>query len=310
MELSEAILNDKPDSEIRARIYGIDIQMKTFEFYFGMCLLHSILSHTDNLSKTLQHSALSAAEGQRLVKMTTTTLQSMRSEKMFVLFWQKIVMQTNELDISEPTLLRRRKAPRRYEVGSSSAEVPLSSPVVQYRAIYYETINTVIACIRIRFQQEGYQTYSKLEQMLALDGQSKEEVDKIIQFYGSDFQKTTLLTQLHLFHSTFPADKRICIYSIVTLVKNMSMGENILIDQVTKLIHLLFVMPATNGISERSCSAMRRIKTYLRSTMSQGRLNGTMVLHVHKNLTDNLDLKSISNFISKSDYRKSKFSVV
>ena len=68
-------------------------------------------------------------------------------------------------------------------------------------------------------------------------------------------------------------------------------------------------MLATNAISERSFSAMRRIKTYLRSTMSQGRLNATMVLHVHKMLTDGLDLKSIcKDFISKSDYRKTKFS--
>ena len=66
-------------------------------------------------------------------------------------------------------------------------------------------------------------------------------------------------------------------------------------------------MPATNAISDRSFSAMRRIKTYLRSTMSQGRLNAVMVLNVHKNRTDNLDLMSVcKEFALKSDYRKSK----
>jgi len=79
--------------------------------------------------------------------------------------------------------------------------------------------------------------------------------------------------------------------------------------EVVKLVRLLLVMPATNAISERSFSAMRRIKTYLRSTMSQGRLNATMVLHIHKDLTDQLDLQSVAKcFISKSDYRKSKLS--
>ena len=53
---------------------------------------------------------------------------------------------------------------------------------------------------------------------------------------------------------------------------------------------------------------MRRIKTYLRSTMLQERLNAVMVLHVHKQLTDDLDLKVISNnFVSKVDQRKTKF---
>ena len=79
-------------------------------------------------------------------------------------------------------------------------------------------------------------------------------------------------------------------------------------SQVVTLVQLLLVMPATNAISERSFSAMRCIKTYLRSTMLQERLNATMVLHVHKESTDALNLQRLSNeFVSKSDYRKSKF---
>ena len=92
---------------------GIDSQMKTFHCYFGASLLHNVLSHTDNLSKTLQHTRLSAAEGHHLVWMTTTTI---RTEEMYKLFWQKIITQANELDIAELTLPRKRKAPRCYEV--------------------------------------------------------------------------------------------------------------------------------------------------------------------------------------------------
>ena len=49
-------------------------------------------------------------------------------------------------------------------------------------------------------------------------------------------------------------------------------------------------MPATNAESERSFSAVRRIKSYLRSTMSQQRLNHLMVLHVHSDHTDKFNL--------------------
>ena len=161
LELWETILNDKPDSETRARVNGIDSQMKTFDFYFGASLLHNVLSHTDNLSKTLQHTRLNAAEGQHLVRMTTTTLKSIRTEEMYKLFWQKIITQANELDIAEPTLPRKRKAPRRYEVGVGTGVTP-SSPEDHFKAIYYEALDTVIGCIGDRFKQEGYQMYSKL----------------------------------------------------------------------------------------------------------------------------------------------------
>ena len=55
------------------------------------------------------------------------------------------------------------------------------------------------------------------------------------------------------------------------------------------------VMPASNAMSERSFSTLRRVKTYLRSTMRQDRLNYLMILHVHKERTDALDLKEVAN---------------
>ena len=66
-------------------------------------------------------------------------------------------------------------------------------------------------------------------------------------------------------------------------------------SEVIKLLKLLLVMPATNAISERSFSALKRVKTYLRTTMTQRRLNHLMLLHVHKDKTNNIDLKEISN---------------
>jgi len=54
-----------------------------------------------------------------------------------------------------------------------------------------------------------------------------------------------------------------------------------LLDMVMKLTKIILTMPATNAISERSFSALRRMKTWLRSTMNQTRLNWCMVLHIH-----------------------------
>ena len=45
------------------------------------------------------------------------------------------------------------------------------------------------------------------------------------------------------------------------------------------------IMPATNATSERVFSAFRRVKNYVRGTVTQQRLNNLMVLHVHKDIT-------------------------
>ena len=43
------------------------------------------------------------------------------------------------------------------------------------------------------------------------------------------------------------------------------------------LATLILVMPATSALSERSFSQLRRIKSYLRSTMTQVRLNHCVI---------------------------------
>ena len=48
------------DSEIRARVIGVEAQMLTFDFLFGVSLGSLILRHSDNLSKSLQHGHMSA----------------------------------------------------------------------------------------------------------------------------------------------------------------------------------------------------------------------------------------------------------
>ena len=63
-------------------------------------------------------------------------------------------------------------------------------------------------------------------------------------------------------------------------------------------------MPASNAVSERSFSVMRRVKSYLRNTMGQARLNHLMVLNIYKEQLDKLDLMAIANeFVSGNEHR-------
>ena len=57
---------------------------------------------------------------------------------------------------------------------------------------------------------------------------------------------------------------------------------------------LMLVMPATNATSERSFSAEKRIKAYLRTTVTQERLNSFITLHIHKERTGSPKLLAVS----------------
>ena len=67
-------------------------------------------------------------------------------------------------------------------------------------------------------------------------------------------------------------------------------------SEVIALVKLYLASPATNAVSQRSASAMRRLKNWLRSTMSQERLNHCMLLSIHKEKTDEINLKCIYQY--------------
>ena len=99
------------DGEMRARIIGVDTHMHTFDFLVGISLGNLLLRHTDNLSKTLQQKSLSAAEGQRLAKLTLYVLQSLRDEDHFKNFYAQVLLDQVPFKVDAPTLPRKRKAP-------------------------------------------------------------------------------------------------------------------------------------------------------------------------------------------------------
>ncbi len=283
--------------------------MKSFRFLFGVMLGELILRHTDNLSRTLQHKTLSAAEGQEIARMTVQTLKSIRSGELFDLFWSKVSTTAEILDVEEPQLPRRRKVPRRIDDGTSAGDFH-STPKEYYRQHYYEAIDMIVTCIVNRFDQPGYRVYSEVEQLLLKASKQEDfdsELKSVCTFYKDDFNPPLLCSQLQTFGVDFnlkEGTQNTTIFNIRDYFLSLSCAQRALLSQASRLLQLLIIMPATNATSERSFSALRRVKNYLRTTMLQQRLNNLLVLHVHQECTDNLDLRSIATeFIGDSEHR-------
>lgn len=60
------------------------------------------------------------------------------------------------------------------------------------------------------------------------------------------------------------------------------LGKENFLPAVTTLLRLFGTIPVSNATAERSFSALKRLKTYLRSTMGEERLTGLALLHVNK----------------------------
>ena len=106
------------------------------------------------------------------------------------------------------------------------------------------------------------------------------------------------------FVMTTVADTVSNIVSKQSVVRSMS-------DEVEQLVRLLLTIPASSAETERSFSSLRRLKSYLHTTMKQQRLNHCTVLHEHQAALDNLDFNEIAqDFVDKCETRRATLTTV
>ena len=95
--------------------------------------------------------------------------------------------------------------------------------------------------------------------------------------------------------------------TIVSAMSERAIYQGML-QEVDKLLKLYLTFPVTTATAERSFSSLRRVKTYLRSTMTSCRLNNLFLLYIHKEKTDALALcKVAKEFVSVNSRRSHYF---
>ena len=144
----------------------------------------------------------------------------------------------------------------------------------------------------------------------------EEHLHSLIDFrkciYGKDIDIHKLSLQLQLLpdaiRSSSTTIKEVTKIQTICDVLNDQPGVKNLLTEVHKLLRIYYTIPVTTTSAERSFSALKRIKTYLRNSMTQQRLNHCMLLHVHRKETDELDLTDLGReFVTRKNDRRKEF---
>lgn len=95
--------------------------------------------------------------------------------------------------------------------------------------------------------------------------------------------KERLLTELRTFHDRCDLHEFSKLSELLKIVNENTFSD--VLCELTKLIKILLTIPMTTAEPERCLSTLKRVKTFLRNTMKQERLNALAMISIEKFLS-------------------------
>ncbi len=303
------------DTSQISKAHGFLSRMESFSFYFYLFTLISVFEKIENLNKALQAKALNFRESSMKIEVVKNLVLESRNH--FPQIWKDVCSETEKLELLEPVLPRIRKAPRRYDSDSSPHVFSVEE---FYRKKFSEIVDSVTVALNDRFDDTSQSFLKKLETFVInkdLDRtQNATVATEIITFYRDEFGCEGIDAERLILHRDMMLDllkDKCTINSIhdVLLYFQDNLPALDILPAVKTLLIIFLTLPVSTCTCERSFSAMRRLKTYLRSQLTARNLNRCSVLHVHKDLTAALNLDELMNaWITASPQRSSTFAIV
>lgn len=280
-----------------SRANGIQKQMKSGKFILGLVSSLPILKVLEGLNKILQSRSTNVSGMLDVVKSCLSNLTVLRTKEEFTKIFHRAEDLIDQFGLDEITIPRARKIPKKLDDGNSE-HYNCSYPEEKFRVVYFKAIDTASQQMRSYFESDDINEYKLLAGIL-LEGSS---IAQICTNYP-EIDCSALEREIMFFRNQF-ANQYSSMDDCRKLFSNMVPEVKRMFPQVEILLRLLLLSPASSCEAERTFSALRRLKTWLRSTMTQNRLNSVMMCHVHQENLMKLDPKMIAQkFIwnSKTD---------
>ena len=261
----------------------------------GVHIAHEVALRMEGLNQSLQGKQCTVTDMLTAVRTVQTSISDARSEKEFRNIFGKVEERADKLNLQPLERPRPRRPPARY-TGPADSHRP-DTAEEHYRQAYYAVLDRAGSELRDRFSLQsgsGLSGYQSLESMVRGD-----EV-------GEDFVRTypelsvdRLKVELNMLRSEHGKLENMT--DLVDALRSLNPATIRLFKQAETLAKLMLLCPVTSCEAERSFSGLRRVKTWLRSTMGQVRLNSAMVCMVHKERVDSVRVSEVAKRFAESN---------
>lgn len=314
----EEIARGGGNSEGAKAAPGLMILMEKFSTVLGMFVCHRVFAPIEEMAKSLQSKDITASAVRTLCNGLLRYLKDMRTNEYFKNIYDSAISMCIKLKLGQPELPRQRKTTKRigdfYRNGAET-DTEWTSPETFYRAQYFSVLDLISRQIESRFNQDTLNFLCTIEDILlrVANGEQCDDLftDDFVNEIKDDVNvkglKNEFATLKSFINETFPQIKSITtIDTIIDIFKTNKFKT--MMSETRTLLQLYLTIPMSNATAERSFSALRRVKNYLRSRLTQQHLNHHLMLYVHKSLTDSIEIEHITRtFISVTGERQKFF---
>ncbi|XP_006009466.1 uncharacterized protein LOC102349681 [Latimeria chalumnae] len=282
------------DGESRRQASVYLASLKDFHFLFLAFSYCNIFSITDILYDILQKMAVDVNYCIWQIQQMTEMIQDLRKEERFKEIFNDVA--------TIVAGLHQAAHKHRWQDGS------FEDNMRTYSRLYYEIIDNIIVQLTLRFADMKALRFLELADSSRFPSFREqfpsEAFTSLSNSYGSYFDLDRLKNEFGVIFSDDQFQK----YSVCDILHIIIENE---LRDVLKEAYLFFCLiatiPATTVSVERSFSCLKRIKTYLRSTMDQGHLSALATISIEKELLAFLEKQPtwyddvIARFASKQD---------
>lgn len=269
---------------------GILTSITKPDFIVNLHIFYFVLQTINVLSKFFQTKDATLGQAYDSIIATIDTFKVSRNN--FSTIWSQIEQFANENDISlEPLRISKRKKvsslEKEFYVDSTLGkdqflDLPNNTSEAEYWKIniYFPVVDNISSNLEYRFQSIPFAKSVNAFFRLDLE-ESAEFIDnyKYILKINCDSLKAEVTVLKNLINNV---SNETCVN--ISLLKFKSKIDKNIYPNLFKLLQVAMSLPISSAGCERSFSAMRRIKTWLRSTMNQDRFSNMAILNIENEL--------------------------
>ena len=289
---------------------GILFQVRSFKFLLLLIIFSRILSFTKRLSDQLQSVSNDMAGAADLVEATIETLEDIRSDNSWnhLYTYTEDVAKLNNADLLSIATGRpfcSKQLPKRLKSGivlqSTRSREPVSTSEEFKVSLYFSILDSMLGELKHRFDKKNLEIMKAIQ---LCNPQSAaflnyEKLCPLALQYGLDVD--LLEVECHLAKYTFK-DKDM--ESVSDCLKEVS-ALDAAFPTLKKLMQIALTVVVSTTSCEHSFSSLKRVKSYLHSTMSEERLVDLVTLSTEKDLARSICLdKVVDEFICPTKKEK------